>query len=69
MLKIIYSKSLCAQSYFLSRDGEVTFREQFIKHMTIFFWLINYVQTFPVGCSSVLLSVQDGQTDGEEDIK
>lgn len=37
--------------------------------MTIFFWLINHVQTCPVGCSSVLLSVEDGQTDAEEDIK
>lgn len=40
-----------------------------LLNMTIFFWLINHVQTCPVGCSSVLLSVEDGQTDAEEDIK
>ena len=40
-----------------------------LLNMTIFFWLINRVQTFPVGCSNALLSVEDGQTDGEEDME
>lgn len=35
----------------------------------VLFWLINCVQTFPVGCSNVLLSVEGGQTDSGEDTK